>query len=87
MLDDKSLNPTGVITDNSISDNTLFLHNEVNAGKIITQTLEGYVLPLLPTVPLQIHNIHLKCEVIDNSTSCYQSLQLPSYKQNIGSTR
>jgi hypothetical protein len=43
--------------------------------------LEGYVLPFLSTVPLQMHNIHLKCE---DSTSCYQLLQLPSYKQNIG---
>jgi hypothetical protein len=66
-LDDKSLEPTGVVLSN-----------------IITETLEGYVLPLLPTVPLRIHNIHLKCEITDESTSCYQSLQLPSYKQNVG---
>jgi hypothetical protein len=46
--------------------------------------LEGYVLPLLPTVPLHIHNIHLKCGILDNSTSNYRLLQLPSYKQNIG---
>jgi hypothetical protein len=81
--DDKPIDPTGVIHHNS-SDNTSLFHEEVNADKIITQTLEGYVLPLLPTVPLHIHNIHLKCEIIGDSTSCYQQLQLPSYKQNVG---
>lgn len=75
------MDPTGVIVDNSISDNASLLYKEVNTEKIITQTLKGYVLPLLPTVPLQVHNIHLKCE---DSTTCYQSLQLPSYRKNIG---
>jgi hypothetical protein len=74
------MDPTGVILDNS-SDNTSLSHEEVNPDKIITQTLEVYVLPLLPTVPLHIHNIHLKCE---DSTSCYQLLQLPSYERNTG---
>jgi hypothetical protein len=76
--------PTGAVLDNSISDNTSFSHEELNTDKILTQTLEGYILPLLPTVPLQIHNIHLKCEVIGNSTSCYHLLQLPRYVRNIG---
>jgi len=58
-------------------------HKEADTNSIITQTLEGYVLPLLPTIPLQIHNIQLKSEIM-NSTPCYQSLQLPSHKQNIG---
>src|SRR5918994_3684039 len=75
---DGSLGPTGV------NNSTPLSCNEVDRDIIITQTLEGYVLPLLPTIPLHIHNIHLKCETIDDSTSCYQSLQLPSYKQNIG---
>jgi hypothetical protein len=83
ILADKPMDPTGVLVDNS-SDNTSFSHEEISADRIITQTLEGYVLPLLPTVPLHIHNIHLKCEVIDNNTSCYQLLRLPSYKHNIG---
>jgi hypothetical protein len=80
-----AIDPTGVIH-NSISniDSTSFSKEEVKTDRIITQTLEGYVLPLLPTVPLQIHNIHLKCEVIGNSTSYYQLLQLPSYERNIG---
>jgi hypothetical protein len=81
--DDRPLDHTGVILDNS-SDNTSFSHEEINADKIITQTLEGYVLPLLPTVPLCLHNIHLKCEIIGDSTSCYQLLQLPSYERNTG---
>jgi hypothetical protein len=74
------MDPTGVIHDDSC-ESTSFSHEEINANKIITQTLEGYVLPLLPTVPLHIHNIHLKCE---DSTSCYQLLQLPSYERNTG---
>jgi hypothetical protein len=75
--------PTGVVH-NSAGKVTSSLYEEINAGNLITQTLEGYVLPLLPTVPLHIHNIHLKCEITNDSTSCYQSLQLPSYKQNVG---
>src|SRR5215207_1512905 len=77
---DNPVDPTGVV----LSNNTTCSKYEVNTDSVITQTLEGYVLPLLPTVPLHIHNIHLKCEVIDSSTSYYQALQLPSYKQNIG---
>src|ERR671911_359282 len=80
-LADKPMDPTGVVLDDSISDNPSFFYEEINVDKTITQTLERYVLPLLPTIPLHIHNIHLKCE---DSTSCYQLLQLPSYKQNIG---
>ena len=60
---DKTIDPTGVI----ISDSTSSSSYEVNLDSIITQTLEGYVLPLLPTVPLHIHNIHLKCETLTNS--------------------
>jgi hypothetical protein len=84
VLDDKSLDPTGVVLNNSVDNTTSLSDEEINADELITQTLEGYVLPLLPTVPLHIHNIHLKCEITDDSTSCYQSLQLPSYKQNVG---
>ena len=70
------LDPTGVDFRNSTSNSTSLL-----TDSIITQTLEGYVLPLLPTVPLQIHNIHLKCE---DSASSYHLLQLPSYERNVG---
>jgi hypothetical protein len=76
---DGSLDPTGVMLGNSTSS-----RYEVDTDSIITQTLEGYVLPLLPTVPLHIHNIHLKCETIAGNTMYYQTLQLPSYKQNTG---
>jgi hypothetical protein len=82
-LDNNSIDPTGVALSNSFS-NTPSTRYEENLEPIITQTLEGYVLPLLPTVPLHIHNIHLKCEIIGDRMSCYTSLQLPSYKQNIG---
>jgi hypothetical protein len=79
----KPEDPTGVILRNSVS-NIPSTRSEVNLDPIITQTLEGYVLPLLPTVPLHIHNIHLKCETIAGSTDCYKALSLPSYKKNIG---
>jgi hypothetical protein len=82
-LDNNSIDPTGVALSNSFS-NTPSTRYEENLEPIITQTLEGYVLPLLPTVPLHIHNIHLKCEIIGDRMSYYTSLQLPSYKQNIG---
>jgi hypothetical protein len=74
--------PTGAT--NSVSNSIRHSSNEVNRDKVITQTLEGYVLPLLPTIPLRIHNIHLKCETIAGDTAYYYELQLPSYKQNIG---
>src|SRR5919108_1604617 len=77
---DKTIDPTGVIISNSTSSSRY----EVNLDSKITQTLEGYVLPLLPTVPLHIHNIHLKCKTITGTAMYYQTLQLPSYKQNIG---
>lgn len=75
-----AIDPTGVVLCNSV-DKALFLHKEINVDMLVAQTLEGYVLPLLPAVPLHIHNIHLKCEIKDDSTSCYQLLQLPSYKK------
>src|SRR5919109_3939838 len=77
---DKTIDPTGVI----ISNRTSSSRYEVNLDSKITQPLEGYVLPLLPTVPLHIHNIHLKCETITSETEYYQTLPLPSYKKNIG---
>jgi hypothetical protein len=77
------IDPTGVVPSNSIS-NASSTGYEVNLDPIITQTLEGYVVPLLPTVPLHLHNIHLKCETITGDTEYYQTLPLPSYKKNIG---
>jgi hypothetical protein len=48
---------------------------------VIMQTLEGYVLPLLPEAPLFIHNMHFKTKV---SPECYAELNLPYYKKNKG---
>jgi hypothetical protein len=83
-LENNSLDPTGVILSYSAINSISSPCNNAYTDKIITQTLEGYVLPLLPTVPLHVHNIHLKCEIIDGSTEYYQALALPRYKKNIG---
>jgi len=48
---------------------------------IIMQTLEGYVLPLLPEASLFIHNMHFKTKV---SPECYAQLNLPHYRKNKG---
>jgi hypothetical protein len=80
--DDKPIDPTGVVS-SSVGNNTSSFHKEIGTGNIITQTLEGYVLPLLPTVPLHIHNMHLKCES-KGGNDYYHALTLPSYKKNIG---
>jgi hypothetical protein len=48
---------------------------------VILQTLEGYVLPLLPKAPLFIHNMHFKTKI---STECYRELNLPCYNKNNG---
>jgi hypothetical protein len=76
-LDGLVIDPCGVITSSSSS-------SCATIDKIFTQTLEGYVLPLLPSAPLHIHNIHLKCTATDNSSKYYDELKLPSYKQNTG---
>jgi hypothetical protein len=80
----RPIDPTGVFIRNSVSNANSSFHKEVNTDMIITQTLEGYVLPLLPTVPIHVHNIHLKCETIADSAEYYQALALPRYKKNIG---
>jgi hypothetical protein len=46
---------------------------------IIIQTLEGYVLPMLPAAPLYIHNLHFKLTIIPQ---CYVELNLPRWKGN-----
>jgi len=71
------VNPTGV--DHSSSPLSSSIPN--NTDQIILQTLEGYVLPLLPTAPLFIHNIHLKLTVIPE---CYLELTLPTTPGNKG---
>ena len=43
---------------------------------IATQSLEGYILPLLHTTPSYIHNMHFKLRI---SPQCYIQLNLPTY--------
>lgn len=50
------IQPRGLTSSNSPLTNCL--------EPIILQTLEGYVLPLLPEAPLNIHNIHLRTRVL-----------------------
>jgi hypothetical protein len=52
-----------------------------NSDQAVLQTLEGYLLPLLPTAPSYIHNIHLKLNII---SQCYLELDLPITPGNKG---
>ena len=45
------------------------------------QSLEGYVLPLLPSAPLRIHKIQLKLKV---PKECYSELDIPLARRNRG---
>jgi hypothetical protein len=70
-----------------ISSSASITSDQIKIDTITIQTLEGYVLPLLPSAPLHIHNIHLKCITAtntNNSNTCYYDLKLPGYKQNTG---
>lgn len=48
---------------------------------LIDQSLEGYVLPMLPKAPLFIHNMHFTLKI---SPDCYRGLDLPTWKRNHG---
>jgi hypothetical protein len=48
---------------------------------VIIQTLEGYVLPLLPAAPLYIHNLHFKLKI---TPECYVGLDLQKIPRNNG---
>jgi hypothetical protein len=48
---------------------------------VAIQTLEGYVLPLLPEAPLLMHNMHFKTKV---PPECYNQIKLPYYSRNKG---
>jgi hypothetical protein len=48
---------------------------------VIVQTLEGYILPLLPKTPLHIHKMQFKVRI---SPECYQELGLPVVSWNKG---
>jgi len=67
------IHPTGV----SHSSASLSNHPE----STIIQTLEGYILPLLPTAPLHIHNMHFKLTI---TPECYTELKLKQWKKNNG---
>jgi hypothetical protein len=77
------IDPTGVlvgipvVNESSISKYPLSNCME----SVILQTLEGYVLPLLPKAPLFIHNMHFKTKI---SRQCYQGLDLPIHNTNHG---
>ncbi|HXP50736.1 MAG TPA: hypothetical protein VN922_12315, partial [Bacteroidia bacterium] len=49
--------------------------------QLILETLEGHILPLLPTIPSYIHNIHLKLSIIPQ---CYVELGSPTIPGNKG---
>jgi len=59
---------------------------------LVTQTLEGYVLPLLPQVPIFLHNLHFNIGI---DPKCYLELNLPycdknngkRHSENIGTSR
>jgi hypothetical protein len=48
---------------------------------VVNNTLEGYVLPLLPSAPIFIHNLHFKIQI---DPECYLDLDLPYYDKNNG---
>jgi hypothetical protein len=52
-----------------------------NLEPAIIQSLEGYVLPLLPSVPLHIHKIQFRLRI---SPECYEELSIPKCKGNNG---
>ncbi len=67
------IDPTGVNHSSS----------HLSSDQIILQTLEGHILPLLPTAPSYIHNIHLKLSI---THQYYRELDLPTIPGNKGRT-
>jgi hypothetical protein len=73
------VNPTGVNHSSTpLSQVTPVLNTN---DQIILETLEGHILPLLPTAPSYIHNIHLKLNIIPQ---CYVELGSPTIPGNKG---
>ncbi|MGC1927365.1 MAG: hypothetical protein WA667_00190 [Candidatus Nitrosopolaris sp.] len=66
--------PTGV-THSSRPLSSVIPHTLNSTDQIVLQTLEGFILPLLPTTPSYIHNIHLKLSIVPQ---CYLELSLPT---------
>ena len=63
-----------------LRDNKTNNNNSCNES-IVIQSLEGYVLPLLPSAPLFIHKIHFKLKI---DPDCYDELDLSIGKVNNG---
>ena len=53
----------------------------LNLDSVVIQTLEGYILPLLPETPLHIHKMQLKVKVL---AECYHEIALPVNPWNKG---
>jgi hypothetical protein len=74
------VNPTGV--NHSSSPLSSLVPPVLNTNdQIILETLEGHILPLLPTTASYIHNIHLKLSIIPQ---CYVELASPIILGNKG---
>ena len=69
------LDPTGVVI------SKLPISKANCLEPIVLQTLEDYVLPLLPKAPLFIHNMHFKIKI---TPECYAELDLSKYRRNAG---
>jgi len=72
------VDPTGVDLPTPSSSSKLESSTDFD---VVTKTLEGYVLPLLPDAPIFIHNLHFKTQV---ASECYLDLDIPYYENNNG---
>lgn len=75
------VNPTGVDLLAPPSSSTKSVSPTSNDLDIVNQTLEGYVLPLLPKAPIFLHNFHFKIGI---DPERYLDLNLPYYDKNNG---
>jgi hypothetical protein len=69
--------PSRLVSINAANDD----NEPYGSSSIANQSLEGYVLPLLPSAPLHIHKIHLKLKV---PKECYSELNIPIGRRNKG---
>ena len=80
-----AINPTGVHSSHralSFNLERITKHPLYNFTEIIAyQTIENYILPLLPKAPLSIHNLHLRFKILRD---CYHELKLESVPNNNG---
>jgi hypothetical protein len=77
-------NSNPVAPHSSSSSNSRAIHNDSACSiqdMVANQSLEGYVLPLLPLVPLFIHKMQFKLKV---APACYNELDLAMGKGNKG---